>query len=351
MNMLARRCRFKTSWNVIHGFSIVIIVALLVSVAGEAVAKGGALTVTTNVSSVTEGSPTVDVTLSLLVSEATTLNSAGFIIGWDTDVFALDASSLLGDIDDNDPHQTSYLSGNDGMEQHDENGRIMHLWVVNSNDVMELRRYDDDGYTDSLFGIPGQAYINYTLTDSLVLTANDTVEMFKITLKMQAEVTAGSHNIRAKVIAVSDNKGSTAEQYSQGLVSMVVDVAKQPPTNTGQNFTLDIDDDGNYQPLTDGILIIRYLFKLAGSDLISGVVGANAVRKQATDITAYLSNNTLANLDVDNDGEVKPLTDGILIIRYLFRLTGSDLVAGAVGSGATRTTADEISVYIKSRMP
>ena len=41
------------------------------------------------------------------------------------------------------------------------------------------------------------------------------------------------------------------------------------------------------------------------------------------------------NLDVDGDGEVEPLTDGLLILRNRFGFTGATLVAGAVD--VTRT--------------
>jgi hypothetical protein len=34
--------------------------------------------------------------------------------------------------------------------------------------------------------------------------------------------------------------------------------------------------------------------------------------------------------DVDADGAVPPLTDGILILRFLFGFTGNTLVTGAV---------------------
>ena len=37
-------------------------------------------------------------------------------------------------------------------------------------------------------------------------------------------------------------------------------------------FNLDIDDDGNAEPLTDGLLVIRYLFGFSGSSLINGAI-------------------------------------------------------------------------------
>ena len=41
-------------------------------------------------------------------------------------------------------------------------------------------------------------------------------------------------------------------------------------------------------------------------------------------------------LDVDGNELVEPLTDGLLLLRYQFGLRGQPLIEGAVGNGATR---------------
>jgi hypothetical protein len=54
-----------------------------------------------------------------------------------------------------------------------------------------------------------------------------------------------------------------------------------------------------------------------------------------------------AVLDIDADGSVGALTDGLLILRYLFGLTGATLVDGAVDSaGCHRCDASAIEVYL-----
>ena len=45
------------------------------------------------------------------------------------------------------------------------------------------------------------------------------------------------------------------------------------------------------------------------------------------------------------DGKVDPLTDGLMLIRYLLGLRGNPLVAGSIGAGATRN-AQDIEDYI-----
>ena len=51
-------------------------------------------------------------------------------------------------------------------------------------------------------------------------------------------------------------------------------------------------------------------------------------------------------LDVDGNGITDGLTDGILILRYLFGITGAGLTNGALGAGAMRTTPAQIVAYL-----
>lgn len=53
-----------------------------------------------------------------------------------------------------------------------------------------------------------------------------------------------------------------------------------------------------------------------------------------------------APLDIDADGTVEALTDGLLLIRYFMGLRGKALTADAVGSCATRTLAADIEGHI-----
>jgi hypothetical protein len=98
---------------------------------------------------------------------------------------------------------------------------------------------------------------------------------------------------------------------------------------------LDIDDNGGYDALTDGLLVIRYLSGLTGASLTSGAIGTGAMRSDPSVIATYFS-GIRAQLDVDGDGYPDALTDGLLIIRYLFGLRGSSLTAGAVNPLGTR---------------
>lgn len=123
-------------------------------------------------------------------------------------------------------------------------------------------------------------------------------------------------------------------------------VAVAPP------FTWDIDGDGAVKPLTDGLLVLRYLFGFTGDTLITNAISNDATRTTATQIEAeLLAGIESAILDIDGDGNVKPLTDGLLLLRYLFGFTGDTLISNAVGTGASRATASDIETYIKANDP
>jgi hypothetical protein len=115
-------------------------------------------------------------------------------------------------------------------------------------------------------------------------------------------------------------------------------------------FSFDVDESLEAQPLTDGLLVIRHLFGFSGDSLTSGAVSGEASRGSSEAIAGYLTDAD-SQLDIDGDGESKPLTDGLLLIRYLFGFSGDSLISGAIGGGAERDTAEEVEAYIKERVP
>ena len=114
--------------------------------------------------------------------------------------------------------------------------------------------------------------------------------------------------------------------------------------------TLDIDGDGEARALTDGLLILRHLFGFDGKTLVSGAVSAEATIVGSDAIKTRLQ--TIESiLDIDDDTEILPLTDGLLILRYLFGFNGQSLISGAVSEQGSRQDADSIEAYLDSLMP
>lgn len=105
-----------------------------------------------------------------------------------------------------------------------------------------------------------------------------------------------------------------------------------------------------YDALTDGLLILRYLFGLSGPGLTSGATGVTASRGDPAAVKTWLDTNRLS-LDVDGNGTADALTDGLLIIRYLFGLRGNALIANAVDPLGIRKSATDIENYIETLKP
>ena len=111
--------------------------------------------------------------------------------------------------------------------------------------------------------------------------------------------------------------------------------------------SLDIDGSTRSVALTDGLLVLRSLLGLSGASLVNGATGLGATRTSGAQVGDYLT-DVKPILDVDGNGQVDVATDGLLVIRYLFGLRGGNLIAGAVGPGATRTTNTAIEAYIQA---
>jgi hypothetical protein len=116
---------------------------------------------------------------------------------------------------------------------------------------------------------------------------------------------------------------------------------------TAQLATLDVDGNGALTALTDGLLYLRYRFNLTGTALTASAVGAGCTRCDGAAIVAYLDGLGML-LDVDGNGSFSALTDGLLVLRFLFNLTGTALTGGVVGAGCTRCDADAIVPYLQS---
>ncbi len=109
-------------------------------------------------------------------------------------------------------------------------------------------------------------------------------------------------------------------------------------------FNWDIDGDGKASFTTDGILILRFLFGFRGDALVKGAIGEKATRSTAQ-IEQFLSDN-ISLLDIDQDGEARPLSDGLLIVRYLAGFRGDTLVKQAVNTSGERTKIIEIENHL-----
>lgn len=80
-------------------------------------------------------------------------------------------------------------------------------------------------------------------------------------------------------------------------------------------------------------------------------VCASGLGRSGSNATASYLTDADTQLDMGWDGESRPLTDGLLFIRYLFGFSGDSLISGAIGTDATHNTAEAVEAYIKERVP
>jgi hypothetical protein len=123
----------------------------------------------------------------------------------------------------------------------------------------------------------------------------------------------------------------------------------QPTSNAANIISWDIDKDGTADALTDGLLILRYTFNLTGASLVAGAVSESSTLSTA-EIESEIA-TLMSILDIDADGEVDALTDGLILLRYLFNLRDDSLINGAISNGATRTSSTAIEAYIAQYLP
>jgi hypothetical protein len=121
--------------------------------------------------------------------------------------------------------------------------------------------------------------------------------------------------------------------------------------NSNNDFnTWDFDEDGNADALTDGLLLLRYAFGLTGDALVASAISESSPLTPEQ-VQENVAASTTSFADIDDSGNVDALTDGLLLLRYLFGLTGDALIASAVAENANRASADDIQAYILSLYP
>ena len=143
----------------------------------------------------------------------------------------------------------------------------------------------------------------------------------------------------------NDPSDATSDQDNDGVTALDEFLSGTIPSGS-----LDIDGNENYDALTDGLLLLRGMFGLDGSALVTGTIASNAAYTESVDIESRIA--ALGELaDIDGNGDIDALTDGLLTLRYLFGLQGDTLINGVIADDATRTTAEEIEAHLETLMP
>ncbi|MBK7470847.1 MAG: DUF1800 family protein [Betaproteobacteria bacterium] len=100
--------------------------------------------------------------------------------------------------------------------------------------------------------------------------------------------------------------------------------------------SFDVDANCGIDALTDGIMILRAGFGLTGPTLTQGALGTGATRTDPALVLAFINANKTTQYDLDGNGSFDALTDGLMILRYMFGLSGTSVTNGAIGTNPTR---------------
>ena len=106
----------------------------------------------------------------------------------------------------------------------------------------------------------------------------------------------------------------------------------------------DVDGNDEADALTDGLLILRYAFGLRDDNLIAGAISPTSPYSESEIVSRI--ENTMSYADIDGNGEVDALSDGLIILRYLFGIEGDSLINDTLSTNATRTSVEEIAAYL-----
>ena len=185
--------------------------------------------------------------------------------------------------------------------------------VALSNLGLSLTEGDEDWFEISAGRISEQSPNQFSviLSDTDLSVAGDVI----------IEITDASGTLLASSKAIGQTETIIYEKYSSDIFINV-------KSDTGKildyklklaHADYDVDGDGSVNANTDGQAILASLF--TGSD--NREVAANTVGSEAeAALSSFMNENKSTLLDVDGDGEVKALTDGVILNAYL---NGADL--------------------------
>ena len=173
------------------------------------------------------------------------------------------------------------------------------------------------------------------LTNDTTATAPGPVNLFQFQGTLASSVRAGD---TAVVSIVADGNVSYASA-SPGMDNQAVTFTAVSVCN------LDVDNSGSSTAFVDGILIVRYLLNLTGSDLTRNV-NITGTRSIPADLITFMSS---LNWDVTGAGASSAFRDGIILVRLMLRIPDRDLLTNVtIPPTATFQTAAQIRANVNA---
>jgi hypothetical protein len=111
-----------------------------------------------------------------------------------------------------------------------------------------------------------------------------------------------------------------------------------------QGCVLDVDGNGTISATSDGLMLLRAMLGLTETAVTQGATVPGAPRTTWTQIAPYVH---LAALNLDGTGNANAATDGVLLMRAMFGLTGAAVTNG-IPLASGRSWAD-IRMYLNTQ--
>ena len=134
----------------------------------------------------------------------------------------------------------------------------------------------------------------------------------------------------------SARQTSTSFVLSPGFWHSVIGVT--------QGCVIDIDGNQTISATTDGLMLLRAMLGLTDTAVTQGATVPGAPRTTWAQIAPYVH---LAALNLDGSGNTSAATDGVLLLRAMFGLTGTAVTNGiTLAPGRTWT---DIRTYLNTQ--
>ena len=139
---------------------------------------------------------------------------------------------------------------------------------------------------------------------------------------------------------------------AQSFASVTGPVSRNVSATSGvPGCNLDVDNNGLFDPATDGVAILRRIAGF-GQSSFAGLAGACAANVTAASIHGAAGASLAGGgYNVTGGSSTLTTTDGVVIVRAMLGLTGSPVISGlglSLESGATNTSWNNIQTWLNA---
>ncbi|MBC7709192.1 MAG: hypothetical protein H7203_03965 [Rhizobacter sp.] len=135
---------------------------------------------------------------------------------------------------------------------------------------------------------------------------------------------------------LSSSLGDTAFSARQSNIGFVLSSGFwHSVIGVTQGCVLDVDGNLAISATTDGLMLLRAMLGLTGTAVTVGATAPGAPRTSWDQIAPFVH---LAALDIDGNGATTAASDGVMLLRAMFGLTGTAVTDGIAPGGQTWAT-------------